>query len=244
MLCNNVMHRLPADPLALSSGAGARLALAAVVAAAFGRASPGRCCRREPPEILVSDLTVCHARRPAVHHLSGASRRAASPPWSGRTVPANPPCCARWPVCIGRSRADRRCRADRLAAAAIVHRPGLPAVLPGRRAVRLCGRRRGRSAPCGGTRWARAEAALAAVGLRGFERRPVGGVSRASSSGCSSRGCCSRTRPCAAGRALQRGGRPHRRRPAGDGAALARRRPHGRRRAARPDWCGTSSPKP
>ncbi len=33
MLCNNVMRWLPADPLALSSGAGARLALAAVEAA-------------------------------------------------------------------------------------------------------------------------------------------------------------------------------------------------------------------
>jgi hypothetical protein len=33
MLCNNVMSWLPADPLALSSGAGARLALAALVAA-------------------------------------------------------------------------------------------------------------------------------------------------------------------------------------------------------------------
>ena len=33
MLCNNVMRWFPADPLALSSGAGARLALAALVAA-------------------------------------------------------------------------------------------------------------------------------------------------------------------------------------------------------------------
>ena len=34
MLCNNVMGWPPVDPLALSSGAGARLALAALVAAA------------------------------------------------------------------------------------------------------------------------------------------------------------------------------------------------------------------
>ena len=33
MICNNVMPRLPSDPLALSSGAGARLVLAAAVAA-------------------------------------------------------------------------------------------------------------------------------------------------------------------------------------------------------------------
>ncbi len=33
MLCNNVMSWLPADPLALTSGAGARLVLAALVAA-------------------------------------------------------------------------------------------------------------------------------------------------------------------------------------------------------------------
>jgi hypothetical protein len=33
MLCNNVMRLPIADPLALSSGAGARLALAALVAA-------------------------------------------------------------------------------------------------------------------------------------------------------------------------------------------------------------------
>lgn len=33
MLCNNVMRWFFADPLALTSGAGARLALAAVVAA-------------------------------------------------------------------------------------------------------------------------------------------------------------------------------------------------------------------
>jgi hypothetical protein len=33
VLCNNVMRWLPSDPLALSSGAGARLALAALVVA-------------------------------------------------------------------------------------------------------------------------------------------------------------------------------------------------------------------
>jgi hypothetical protein len=33
MLCNNVMRWWPSDPLALSSGAGARLALASLVAA-------------------------------------------------------------------------------------------------------------------------------------------------------------------------------------------------------------------
>ena len=42
---------------------------------------------------------------------------------------------------------------------------------------------------------ARAEAALAAVGLRGFERGRSAACPPASSSGCCSRGCCCRTRP-------------------------------------------------
>jgi zinc/manganese transport system ATP-binding protein len=130
-----------------------------------------------PPEIRVSDLTVCHARRPAVHHLSG------------RFAPGS------LTAVVGPNGAGK---STLLRALAGLHPPqtgriegaGRVALLPQQSAIDrsfplscldavlfgLWGetgpfRAMGRHAR------ARAEAALAAVGLRGFERRPVGGVS-------------------------------------------------------------------
>ncbi len=130
-----------------------------------------------PSEIRVSDLTVCHARRPAVHHLSG------------RFAPGS------LTAVVGPNGAGK---STLLRALAGLHPPqsgriegvGRVALLPQQSAV-------DRAFPlsCLDTvlfgLWeeagpframrrdarARAGAALAAVGLRGFERRPVGGVS-------------------------------------------------------------------
>ncbi|CAA9214522.1 MAG: Zinc ABC transporter, ATP-binding protein ZnuC, partial [uncultured Acetobacteraceae bacterium] len=130
-------------------------------------------------------------------------------------------------------RPDRRRGARRAAAAAIGHRPELPAVLPGRRAVRPVGRngavpRHGSArAGAGGSGAGRGgPPRLRAPARRRRVHRPVpAGALRAAAVARRARDPARRT--------LQRGGRPHRRRPAGDGAALARRGPHGGRRAAR-----------
>ena len=120
------------------------------------------------------------------------------------------------------------------AAAAIGGRSELSAVLPRHGAVRPVGgsgavprHEAGRAgaggsgAGCGGAPRLRAPAGRQRV------RRPVpAGALRAAAAPGRARG--------PARRALQRGGRPHRRRSAGDGAALARRGAHGGGRAARP----------
>ena len=131
-----------------------------------------------PAEIRVSDLTVCHARRPAVHHLSG------------RFAPGS------LTAVVGPNGAGK---STLLRALAGLHPPqsgriegaeGRVALLPQQSSVDrtfplscldtvLFGlwRETGPFRAVGRDGRARAEAALAAVGLGGFERRPVGGVS-------------------------------------------------------------------
>ena len=131
-----------------------------------------------PPAIVLEDLTVCHGRRPAVHHLSG------------RFAPGS------LTAVVGPNGAGK---STLLRALAGLHAPqsgritGVPrrvALLPQQSSVD-----RGFPLSCLETAlfglWdevgpfratppdavARAAAALAAVGLRGFERRPVGAVS-------------------------------------------------------------------
>jgi zinc/manganese transport system ATP-binding protein len=131
----------------------------------------------KPSEILVSDLTVCHARRPAVHHLSGRFA-----PGSLTAVVG--------PNGAGKSTLLRALAALHPPQAGRIEGVGRVALLPQQSAI-------DRSFPlsCLDTvmfgLWeesgpfravkrearARAEAALAAVGLGGFERRAVGSVS-------------------------------------------------------------------
>jgi zinc/manganese transport system ATP-binding protein len=134
---------------------------------------------RPPPEIRLRDLTVCHERRPAVHHLSG------------RFAPGS------LTAVVGPNGAGK---STLLRALAGLHPPeagriegggaGRVALLPQQSSVD-----RGFPLSCLDTvlfgLWGeagpframkrdartRAEAALAAVGLRGFEHRPVGAVS-------------------------------------------------------------------
>jgi zinc/manganese transport system ATP-binding protein len=130
-----------------------------------------------PSEIRLSDLTVCHARRPAVHHLSGRFA-----PGSLTAVVG--------PNGAGKSTLLRALAGLHPPEAGRIEGMGRVALLPQQSAV-------DRSFPlsCLDTvlfgLWeeagpfralkrdarARAEAALDAVGLRGFERRPVGSVS-------------------------------------------------------------------
>jgi zinc/manganese transport system ATP-binding protein len=130
-----------------------------------------------PAEIRLSDLTVCHARRPAVHHLSGRFA-----PGSLTAVVG--------PNGAGKSTLLRALAGLHPPQAGRIEGVGRVALLPQQAAV-------DRSFPlscldavlfglwetAGPFRAitrdakARAEAALAAVGLRGFERRPVGSVS-------------------------------------------------------------------
>jgi len=130
-----------------------------------------------PSEIRLSDLTVCHARRPAVHHLSGRFA-----PGSLTAVVG--------PNGAGKSTLLRALAGLHPAQAGRIEGVGRVALLPQQSSIDrafplscLDTVRFGlwaeagpfRALPRGGR--ARAEAALAAVGLRGFERRPVGSVS-------------------------------------------------------------------
>jgi len=130
-----------------------------------------------PSEIRLSDLTVCHARRPAVHHLSGRFA-----PGSLTAVVG--------PNGAGKSTLLRALAGLHPAQAGRIEGVGRVALLPQQSSV-------DRTFPlsCLDTvlfgLWAesgpfralprdaraRAGAALDAVGLRGFERRPVDGVS-------------------------------------------------------------------
>ena len=163
---------------------------------AFGRASLGRCCRREPrrdPPVRPHGLP-CEA-------AGGASPlgtlRAGQPDRRGRAERGREVHAAPRPrrPASAAGRADRRRRARGAAAAAIGGGSQLSAVLPRRGAVR----------PVGGSGAVpRHEAGRA--GARGSGARR-GGAPRlrasagrqpcrpASSSACSSRGCCCRTRP-------------------------------------------------
>jgi zinc/manganese transport system ATP-binding protein len=130
-----------------------------------------------PSEIRLSDLTVCHARRPAVHHLSGRFA-----PGSLTAVVG--------PNGAGKSTLLRALAGLHPAQAGRIEGVGRVALLPQQSSIDrafplscldtvLFGlwAEAGpfRALPRDGR--ARAEAALAAVGLRGFERRPVGSVS-------------------------------------------------------------------
>lgn len=130
-----------------------------------------------PAEIRLSDLTVSHARRPAVHHLSGRFA-----PGSLTAVVG--------PNGAGKSTLLRALAGLHPADAGRIEGVGRVALLPQQSAI-------DRSFPLscldtvmfglwseagpfraiGADARRRAEAALAAVGLRGFERRPVGSVS-------------------------------------------------------------------
>lgn len=130
-----------------------------------------------PSEIRVSDLTVCHARRPAVHHLSGRFA-----PGSLTAVVG--------PNGAGKSTLLRALAGLHPAQSGRIEGVGRIALLPQQSTIDrtfplfcLDTVLFGLWAEAGPFRAlprdtrARAEAALAAVGLRGFERRPVGSVS-------------------------------------------------------------------
>ncbi len=130
-----------------------------------------------PSEIRLSDLTVCHARRPAVHHLSGRFA-----PGSLTAVVG--------PNGAGKSTLLRALAGLHPAQSGRIEGVGRVSLLPQQSSID-----RGFPLSCLDTvlfgLWgeagpfrtlprdakARAGAALEAVGLRGFERRPVGGVS-------------------------------------------------------------------
>lgn len=134
-----------------------------------------------PPALAVADLTVCHGRRPAVHHLSGRFE-----PGSLTAIVG--------PNGAGKSTLLRALAGLHAPESGRIEAPGLKrgdlGLLPQQSAV-------DRSFPIGcldvvmqgfwsrygawraipGGARAEAEAALAAVGLDGFERRPVGSMS-------------------------------------------------------------------
>jgi len=131
-----------------------------------------------PPEIRLTDLTVCHERRPAVHHLSG------------RFAPGS------LTAVVGPNGAGKT---TLLRALAGLHRPEEGRIEAGAARIALLPQQAGidrsfpvccldvvlfglwaetgpfRTVPRDGR--ARAVDALAAVGLAGFERRPIGSLS-------------------------------------------------------------------
>ncbi len=131
------------------------------------------------PEIRLSNVTLCHGRRPAVHHLSGRFRPGSltavvGPNGAGKTTLLRA-LAGLHPAEEGRIEAAPGARIALLPQGAPLDR-GFPircldVVLLGLwaetgpfRAIPAAGR-------------ARAAAALAAVGLGGFERRPAGSLS-------------------------------------------------------------------
>ena len=133
---------------------------------------------RAPPEIRLADLTVCHDRRPAVHHVSGrfapgSLTAIVGPNGAGKTTllralaGLHPPAegridsgGARIALLPQLSAVDRSFPVSCLDVVLF----GLWAETGPFRAVPRAGR-------------ARAGEALAAVGLSGFERRPIGSLS-------------------------------------------------------------------
>ncbi|GGG40714.1 ABC transporter [Caldovatus sediminis] len=131
------------------------------------------------PEIRLRDLTVCHARRPAVHHLTGrfapgSLTAVVGPNGAGKTTLLRAIAGLHRPE-EGRVELPREARIGLLPQQAALDRRfpiacldvvmfGLwPAVGPFRRVPRALRER--------------ASEALAAVGLAGFEARPVGSLS-------------------------------------------------------------------
>ena len=237
MLCNNVMRWLPGRssgaflrrrrPIG-AGGAGSRLP--------FGRASLGRCCRRDPrrdPRVRPHRLP-CEAAggAPPVGTL-----RAGQPHRRGRAerrrqihAAARPrrPAPAAGRADRGRWAAWRCCRSNRRSIGAF----RCPAST---RCCSACGRSRGRSAPLGGTRG------------RGRKRRWPRWGSEASSVGRSAAVSAGQFQRVLFARLLLQDApvilldEPFNAVDArtaadllGDGAALARRGPHGGHRAARP----------
>ncbi len=132
-----------------------------------------------PPEIRLSDLTVCHERRPAVHHLSGrfapgSLTAVVGPNGAGKSTLLRA-IAGLHPPQAGRIEGAAAGRVALLPQQSSVDRSFplscLDTVLFGLWAEAGPFRAMKRDAR------ARAEAALAAVGLRGFEGRPVGAVS-------------------------------------------------------------------
>jgi len=134
----------------------------------------------EVPEICISDLTICHERRPAVHHLSGrfapgSLTAVVGPNGAGKTTllralaGLHPPQEGRIEPVGGKVRIallPQQSALDRSFPLSC-----LDAVLLGLWAEAGPFRAMPKDAK------ARAEAALAAVGLSGFGRRPVGSLS-------------------------------------------------------------------
>jgi zinc/manganese transport system ATP-binding protein len=135
--------------------------------------------RQAPPAIRLSDVTVAHGRRPAVHHLSGrfapgTLTAVVGPNGAGKTTLLRA-LAGLHAVSEGRIEVPRGARIALLPQGAAIDR-GFPiacldVVLLGLwaetgpfRAIPRAGRER-------------AEQALAAVGLAGFARRPVGSLS-------------------------------------------------------------------
>ena len=135
-----------------------------------------------PPEIRLLDLTVCHDRRPAVHHLSGrfapgSLTAVVGPNGGGKTT------LLRALAGLHRPQSGRIEGAGRAGAARIALLPQLAAIDRGFPVSCLDVVLLGLWAETGpfravpGDGRARAAAALQAVGLGGFERRPVGSLS-------------------------------------------------------------------
>jgi zinc/manganese transport system ATP-binding protein len=135
--------------------------------------------RAAPSEIRLDDLTVCHDRRPAVHHLSGrfapgSLTAVVGPNGAGKSTLLRALAGLHRPQ-SGRIEAPPGARVALLPQQAALDRAfpiacldvvllGLWAETGPFRAVPRAGRER-------------AEAALAAVGLAGFGRRPIGSLS-------------------------------------------------------------------
>jgi zinc/manganese transport system ATP-binding protein len=127
----------------------------------------------------LADVTVCHARRPAVHHLSGrfapgSLTAVVGPNGAGKSTLLRA-LAGLHPPQAGRIEGEAAGRVALLPQQSSIDRSFplscLDTVLFGLWGEAGPFRALGRDAR------ARAEAALAAVGLRGFERRPVGAVS-------------------------------------------------------------------
>jgi zinc/manganese transport system ATP-binding protein len=132
-----------------------------------------------PPEIRLHDLTVCHERRPAVHHLSGrfapgSLTAVVGPNGAGKSTLLRALAGLHAPQ-AGRIETAHAARIALLPQAAVIDR-GFPVCCLDLVLFGLWGET-GAFRAVGRAGRARARAALGAVGLEGFEGRPIGSLS-------------------------------------------------------------------